>query len=290
MCVSEKLGVVVCSRSMPQVELLQAMLGVSADPTKATHAVIHSLCDGKLLRNLTIVGGEYSMHLCTSADDERILMACSGFNRGAAALFDVRIADGHVVRVIESDIIHRPGYVTCDARTIALCCRSPSYIAYIAVLSWADGLPIACIGGSGSGPGELYFPQHVRLLAGGLTLAVADWGHNRLSVFTLDGKLVTSHRVTKPLDMVEVHDGFIVSQDDAYGYLSIVHVSTKTTRVMTSLSSQFGLGKVAHTLAALSGGGIVAQVHGRYCALFFGLELRAAWLALVCVSQGAAAV
>ncbi len=157
---------------------------------KAKQLVVYSLIDGVAVRRFGSRGsgkGQFNFGcggLCVSPDGDSVLVADHDNNR----IQEIRIVDGSWVRYAGEGVLNEPQYVDCNADVIVV----SEWWDRISVLSWADGSPRAQFGSSGTGPGQLDHPCGARLLINGTAVAVADYGNNRVCLFTLSGELVAA--------------------------------------------------------------------------------------------------
>ncbi len=157
--------------------------------TKTQQLLMYSLIDGTRTRSIGSQGGGKGQFnfdyggLCVSPDGDSVLVA--EFRR----VQEVRIMDGSWVRFVGIGVLKEPQYVDCNADVIAV---SEACYHRISVLSWADGSVRAQFGSFGSGPGQLFSPRGVRLLADGSGVVIADYWSHRLCVFALSGEFVAA--------------------------------------------------------------------------------------------------
>jgi hypothetical protein len=162
------------------VAVQHGLFAVSDSEADQLH--MYSLVDGTLVRSVGSKGngkGQFSFYLgglCVSPDGDSVLVAEDMYNRRVQ---EVRIMDGSWVRFIGIGVLKKPEYVDCNADVIAV---SESSNHRISVLSWMDGSVRARFGSFGSGPGQLFSPRGVRLLADGSGVVVVDMNNHRLCV------------------------------------------------------------------------------------------------------------
>jgi hypothetical protein len=194
---------------------------------------MHSMTDGSLVRRIGSRGsgkGQFNLAaggLCVSSDGDNVLVAEKINNR----VQEVRIVDGSWVRFVGEGMLKEPQFVDCNADHVAVsedCHR-------ISVLSWADGSMLSQFGNEGSGPGQLSYPQGIRLSGDGSGLVVADCYNNRLCVFSLSGQFLAAIGSKKlglnnPCDVLECasDSSFIVA---SYNGNNLIKVSRDGTRL-----------------------------------------------------------
>jgi hypothetical protein len=248
MCVALKHGLVIVSDS-------------STWDTRALH--MHSLADGSLVRRIGSAGsgeGQFSFNyggLCVSPDGDSVLVAECYNNR----VQQVRIVDGSWVRFVGEGVLREPQYVDCNADVIAVsenCHR-------ISVLSWADGSVRAQLGSGGSGPGQLFYPCGVRLLADGSGVVVADCYNHRLCVFALRGEFVAAvgseeQGLNNPYDVLEcASDGSFIVANWLGNNLVKLSRDGANIGVYGKLGGGNGEFNYPTALAALPDGGMVVR-------------------------------
>jgi hypothetical protein len=223
---------------------------------------MHSLADGSLVRRIGSKGsgkGQFNFGcggLCMSPDGDSVLVAEAVNNR----VQQVRIVDGSWVRFVGEGVLDKPQCVDCNADVIAV---SEWGCHRISVLSWADGSVRAQFGSLGSGPGQLYYPRGVRLLADGSGVVVADSENHRLCVFRLSGEFVAAvgsreQGLSGPFDVLEcASDGsFIVAN---YGSPNLIKLSRDGSELEVYGKGGDGEFTDPTALAALPDGGLVVR-------------------------------
>jgi hypothetical protein len=243
---------------------------------------MHSLLDGSFVRSIGSVGngkGQFLFHfggLCLSPDGDSVLVAERFNNR----VQQVKIADGSWVRFVGAGVLKCPDYVNCKTDVIAV---SETCLHRISVLSWADGSVLAQFGSYGSGAGELWYPRGLRLLCNGKELVVADSDNNRLCLFTIYGKFVSTLTsedggLSEPYDVIEygADGGFIA---DNQSTMNLVHVSRAgaVTDLIDSTVTSATQHNKPRALAALPEGGLVVRTRERLH-VFNGRNVRLAWI------------
>jgi len=239
---------------------------------------MHSLLDGSLVHSIGSKGsgkGQFVWFhggLCVSPDGDSVLVA----ERNDDRLQQVKIADGSWVRFVGVGVLKHPYYVDCNSNVIAV---SESRIHRISVFSWADGSVLAQFGSRGWGPGELHFPRGLRLLCDSNELVVADTGNNRLCLFTVSGKFVSTLASKYAVrDVIEYGaDGGFIATNELW--VSLVHVSRDAAvsdLIGSTVTSAIQLDDPC-ALAALPEGGLVVRTRERLH-VFNGLNVRLAWI------------
>jgi hypothetical protein len=252
---------------------------------------LYSLADGSLIRTIdncgsddgrTAVGGRAG--LCMSPDGDNVLVAVEYGHR----VEQIRIAykPGSWVRFLGEGVLRFPQYVDCNSAVVVVSEEKHR----IRVLSWVDGSLRAQFGSKGSGPGQLFHPRGIRLLAHGGGVVAADSGNNRLCVFTLSGEFVTTvgsrqQGLNCPIDVLEfvAEDKFVVAN---YGSASDnAHEVVEFSRDGAKFSF-FGQKGEFHCIGALAtlpnGGMVVMKCIGTCFSVFRGHQLRRQWV-IACV-------
>jgi hypothetical protein len=192
----------------------------------------------------------------------------------------VKIADGSWVRFVGDSVLQYPDYVDCNTDVIAV---SESMTHRISVFAWADGSVLAQFGGYGDGPGELWCPLGLRLLCDGNKLVVADTGNNRLCLFTVTGKLVSTlankdDGLSQPYDVIEygADGGFIAANHSTMSLAHFSRAGEVSDLIGSTVTSAIQLDKPL-ALEALPEGGLVVRTLG--CLhVFNGPNARLAWI------------
>jgi hypothetical protein len=201
---------------------VSAKHGVAVLPFTFTQQLrIYSLINGTLIdRTVKQQLINNSIGLCVSSDGDSVLVVerCNG------RVQEVRITDGSWVRFVGEGVLKCPHNVDCNGDVIVVSELNPS----ISVLSWVDGSMRARFGSYGSGPGQLKYPQGVRLLADGSGVVVADSWNDRLCVFALSGELVAAvgsrdQGLNFPHDVLEcaLDGNFIVANTHGYNLMKL---------------------------------------------------------------------
>ena len=183
---------------------------------------VYSLDDGTRLQSLGGTGSGQGCFnwrrggACTTHRGTLLVAEC---HNNRLQEVDVRVDGGAWVRFVGVGVLDKPDFVDCSESVIAV---SESSNDRVALLSWADGLPLGRFGGgeadglTGAG-GRLKMPCGLRLLASGGGVVVADYDNDRVCVFSMAGALLSSLLVgSSPFDVVECDGGgsYIVTNDD----------------------------------------------------------------------------
>jgi tripartite motif-containing protein 71 len=250
MCVAVKHGLVIVSDH-----------NTYGTPGSQLH--MYSLADGSLVRRVGSNGsgkGQFNFHLgglCVSPDGDNVLVAEYWNDR----VQQMCIVDGSWVRFVGEGVLKEPQFVDCNADVIAV----SEHCHRISVLSWADGSLRAQFSSKGSGPGQLYYPSGLQLLADGSRVMVADCNNHQLCLFTVSGEFVAAvgsrtQGLHFPYDVLEcASDGsFIVAN---WGSDKLVKLSRDGVKVGVYGKEGSGDGEFNYptALAALPDGGLVVR-------------------------------
>ncbi len=233
---------------------------------------VHSLHDGSLVRTIGSCGIDNAKFdfivesgLCITPDGDSVLVAEYWNNR----VQEVRVVGAEdtsqCARFIGEGVLCTPCFIDCNAEVIAV-----SEQDRISMLSWRTGDVMVRFGSKGSNPGQLCYPQSLRLLGNGARVVVADCCNLRLCVFGLDGRFFGALGCDLPFDVVERADGEFL-------------MTSSCTLVKLSLhgSGQRCVSVRQGSLTPLPDGGLVVR-HGflGQCVVRRGLWLRVQWVAV----------
>ncbi len=224
---------------------------------------VYALADGSFVRS---IGGDQGSDkgqfgfehggLSVTPDGDSVFVAEYWNNR----VQEVNILDGSWVRFIGIGVLTGPQYVDCNSETIVVSERFG-----VCVFSW-HGEFVRTIEALGR-------PCGLSILRDKTQIVVVT-GNSRLSVYWLNGDLAWSECVA--VQDLNCHD--VVEWDG--GFLIANHC-----RKLIKFSCN-GAGPPAEVLdgssrglATLPDGGLIAR-NAKYCQVFFGVDLRCAWVAL----------
>ncbi len=230
---------------------------------------IYLLRDGSFVRSV----GHHHVGfggLCAIPDGDGVLVA----DPDNDCVQEVTVVDPRKcpwTRFIGHGVLRGPHAVHCNAHAIAV---SEYWQNRVTVLSWHSGCLVSRITHHSS-PAQLRNPTGVHILDDSSRVIVSDSHNDRLCMFTLGGELVASvNGVHIPDDVSEQRGGFLIR--NMVGQLTMIW---RDGRKIANYSTS---GRV-RGLATLPDGGVATQCYNELV-VFYGLDLRMAWLAWLCVS------
>ncbi len=240
---------------------------------------VYSLINGSFVRSMC--GDMSTTHkhfvgfcdLCVTPDGDGVLVADPDNNR----VQELGVVDPcpRTRRSIGGSVLHKPCSVHCNAHIIAV---AELWVHRVSVLSWRDGDLLYRFGTCGAGNGQLRNPNGLHVLAGSSGLVVADTSNNRLCVFKLSGEFVAAvDGLVAPSRILSSSSTEVIVRSS----LGRVWRVTRDGRI-----GRFNINISARALATLPDGGFVIQRgHLHQLSVFYGLDLRVAWMQL-CASHG----